>query len=539
MERVSFNNAIKKKFLNPQAEVASILQHKTNAFLESYISEGYIKKKMAMDCLVTSYDWWLGSSNGKRYAIHIGDSLKPIDVAFSRELANAGYESVFVILNEMEQKASFYYNGDAYELEILVEHLQLKEKTTCYKVNQSIDALSLGWCYQNLDYKRLVYHDAIEKMFLSKYFDFLTNLDVVWVNKVGGQTTFFIGEVKFKSKNKGNVFVMNLGEKNLYEHIVKNTSIQAVAIALVCSRQERQCTLVELMNNKEFPIFYMQLREKDFENLLVKTNQVSEFGKQNGQALQNTVEFSFQKFERVFDFCEIGRNSKTFASNLNKMLTKYSHLLNGNKSHCKKHIAKFCTLFRMQADGFNISYEDYLNEDCIKENVLHINGYSVLFKFVENPRAWNLTMSRFEFENAKKRGVDFVLVYQEKFDEFGEGISIEEACENGRTFYLVNESTPNNAIAILGCLPFEIFEKYSHCLDAGVPSSQRNYYASRGLYCCKVNMEDKAFKSSQDTYFLQVLGGKPDGSDEEPSECRLSVYDKSKGFPFLSSYVIY
>lgn len=541
MERICFNKQVQKAFLEPQNSVLSLLSCKTNAFLESYISEQFVVKSILKDCLVTSYNWWVGCNNGKQYAIHIGNDIKPIDIAFSKELKRIGYEIIFVNINELEQTVSFIYNEEQYELEILVENLRLipKEKERNFIVNTNINNIVFDWCCKNLDYKELIYNWTIEKFFLSKYFDFLTNLDVVWANKINGKNTFFIGEIKFKSKNKDNVFIMNLGEKKLYEKIVKNTDIQVVAIALVSNKEERQATIIELMNKKDFPMFYMLLKKEDFDNLTIKSNQLSDFSKQYGQALQNTVEFSFQKFKRVVDFREIGKENKTFLSVLNRKLTQYSYLLKGDKSCWQKHLAKFYALFDMQTNGFDVDYNNYLNQEDIGSNILNINGYKILFKFVESTRSWNVTLEEKEFHLAKKQGVDFILVYQNISNNIDTFFNLKEVSQNGQVFYLIDETTSSDAIKILGYLSFEIFDKYKHCLKAGIPKSQKNYYAAKKLNGYVTNMNDKNHKSNQDTYFLQLLGWQASGIDKEPKECQLQRYDKTKRLPFASSYIYY
>ena len=539
MEKLSLNEQIKNAFHNPQDKIISLLKYKTNAFLENYISENYIEKEIAKDCLTTSYNWWTGNSNGKKYAIHIDDAIRPIDIAFSKELRKANFEIIFININEFEKEVSFIYENNEYNLETLVKELSLKEVVKTYELNKNVNSTVFDWCYRNLDYKKLIYHGAIEMLFLSRYFEYLTNLDVVWSNEINGQVTFFIGEVKFKSKNKNNVFIMNIGEKILYENIIKKTNIQVVAIALVCNREDRQSTLVELMNNKEFPIFYMPLNKNDFENLTIKDGKLSDFDKQNGKKHQNTIDFPFQKFERVLDFSEIGKENKTFVRTLNKVLIKYSHLLYGDRKYCQKHIAKFYALFDMMKNGFDIDYNDYLNEDSIRENILIINGYKVLFKFVESYRSWNVTLEQKEFDIAKEKNVDFILVYQNTDNGKDVLFNINQVEKNGQVFYLVDEKTSNNVIKILGCIPFKVFDNYKHCLNAGIPKSQINYYAARGLNGYKTNMNDQNHKSNQDTYFLQILGCKRDGTDKEPKECQLEVYDKTKNLPFISSYVFY
>lgn len=536
----TLNEQIKSAFENPQDTIISLLKHKTNAFLENYISEGYIEQEMAKDCLPFSKDWWTGVFQNKRFAIHIDETIKPMDLAFANELNKANYEIIFVIINDFEQKVSFVYDDKEYDLETLVEVLGLKENKKSYKVNEHINSNIFNWCYNNLDYKKLIYHSAIEMCFLSKYFKYSINLDIVWANKINGQVTFFIGEVKFKSKNRENAYFMNLGEKILYEEITKKTSIQVVAIALVCNREDRQATLNELMNNKTFPIFYMLLNENSFLNLVKKEGNLSEFDKLNGKVVQNTIQFPFSKFKRVMDFSEIGKEDEDFVKTLNKILTKYSYSLYGSKMVCQKHIAKFYALFQMMNDGFNIDFNDYLNEDLIKENILVINGHKVLFKFVESVRSWNVTLEEKEFKCAKQRGVEYILVYQNVCNGQDAIFELEEIkkTKDGQTFYLVNQNSTNNAIKVLGCIPFSIFEKYNHILKAGVPKTQKNYYAARGLNY-DFDLKSKGITSNQDTYFLQILNCKKDGSDKEPNECQLEIYDKTKNLPFLSSYVFY
>jgi hypothetical protein len=448
-------------------------------------------------------------------------------------------ENNYTTINEFDKKISFTYNNKDYELEELIKILNLKEKTRSYKENTNINSEVFNWCYKNLDYKTLIYHSAIEMSFLTKYFDYTINLDVVWANEINGQTSFFVGEVKFKSKNKNNVFIMNKGEKILYETILKKTNIQVVAIALVCDKKDRQATLIELMNDNNFPIFYKVLKENDFIDMTIKLGNLSDFDKQNGKKQQETVDFAFKDFERVLDFSEIGKDNKTFIRTLNKVLVKYSHLLHGDKKYCQKHIAKFYALFDMMKNGFNIDYNDYLNENSIKENILIINGYKVLFKFVESYRSWNVTLEQKEFDIAKEKNVDFILVYQNTDNGKDVLFNINQVKKNGQVFYLVDETTTNNVIKILGCIPFKVFDNYKHCLKAGIPKSQINYYAARNLNGYKTNMNDKNHKSNQDTYFLQILGCKRDGSDKEPKECQLEVYDKTKNLPFISSYVFY
>ena len=527
------DNQIKNAFANVQSTINSLLRHKTNAFLENYISETYIEKQIAKDCLPTSYNWWTGICNNKNYAIHIDDSIKPFDIAFAKELKQANYEIIFVNINDFEQKVTFIYENEEYDLETLVEKLSLKENIREKKENKNINNEIYEWCLKNLDYKKLIYHSAIEICFLSKYFNYLTNLDMVWANVINGQVQFFIGEVKFKSKNKENVFIMNVGEKILYENIVNKTNIKVVAIALISSKKERQVVLQELMKNNNFPIFYMNLKKETFLNLTMKEGNLSDFDKQNGKQKQNTIDFPFYKFQRLMDFSEIGKDNTNFVSTLNKTITKYSHLFGENFGVATKHIAKFYTLFQMMNDGFNIDYNDFLNKKDINSNILEINNKKVLFKFVESKKSWNLTLEKSEFEYAKDNKVDYILVYRDE-----KNFSIKNI---GQGVYLANEENKENSIKILGCISFDIFEKYHHTLKAGIPKSQPNYYVVRG---CNPKYKEYDYAangkaSNQDTYFLQVLNWKYDNSDKEKEECQLIVYDKSKNLPFLSSYVFY
>lgn len=537
----SFNKQLQKVFENPKKSVTTILKNKTNAFLENYVSEYYVAKKIAEDCVAASYNWWVGVCNDKEYAIHIDETIKDIDINFSKELKKIGYEIIFVNINKFNQTVSFVYEDEKYELELLVEKLQLKPSPMQkkYKVNGNVNDTIFEWCYKHLDYQQIIYDGAIEFLFLSKYFSYLINIDVVLCKCINNKMTYFVGEIKFKSKNKSNVFMMNVGEKNFYERIVKHTDVQVIAIALVCSKEDRQSTLVELMSLNEFPIFYMQLTSKIFDNLIVRPSNVSDFGRQGGQTHQNSVEFSFEMFERVIDFGEIGKTYKSFVQKLNRILIQHSDLLNGSKGFCLKHIAKFYALLDMESKGLEVRCDDYLNKENITKNILNINGYKVLFKFVENPRAWNVNLMEREFKAAKYNGVDYIFVYQNISNGSNVLLNLNEQLENGNTFYTVDESTSRDAIKVLGYVSFDIFDRYKHCVPAGIPASQKNCYAIRGIPGYTLDMDSKAYSNNQDMYFLQLLGWQINGIDKEPYECRLQEYDKVKGLPFASSYIFY
>ena len=265
MNKSTFNEQIKKAFLQKEKMIEAFIKRKTNAFIESIVSENYIERKIKKDCIAYSKNWWLGKGqNYKKYALHIDYALQEFDIEFGKELEKASYEIIHIIINKLTKEVYCYHNDNKYTIEELIINLDLKENINLpyhdyTHTRHNIIEKIINWLYNTIDLNEFIFVNAIERGFITRFFKFTQNLDIVWANEINNEIKYFIGEVKFKSTNYEKVFQMNIGEKINYQNIINNTNINIVAIATISNKKDREDVLHTMLNTNNYPIFYCMI----------------------------------------------------------------------------------------------------------------------------------------------------------------------------------------------------------------------------------------------------------------------------------------
>lgn len=506
IKTTTFNYKVAEMFTNTVDAISDFLDKKTDAFIQTLIVESYVTKEINNSCLATSKNWWMASGeNYQKYAIHIDDAIKPLNVEFGKELEKDGYKIIHVTIDQLRRKVLFYYENKFYSLEDLVSFLGLTPKTTPITTSygskrSAITQEIVNWFYKSNDLEEFLYVSIIEDEFIFKYFNYASNLDVVWVNEVNGRTQYFVGEVKFKGTNKDKTFMMNIGERNNYLRLSEKTDIKVVAIALLSDSSKKQDVFNSLLKGGEWPLFYYIFEASVLKAAVPFEGKLSQHDKDSGKKAIKVVAFSYENFKRVVNFDDVGRMVDT-RTTINNIIKRNCFLFKGiNDSILEKHYGKLFVLYSLMMDGYDIDYRDYLKEEEIDNNILNINGKKVWFKYMQSEKSWNLIVSKSEFENAKAMGVDSILLYR---NTTASKLGVEY--DKGAGCKVLPNSFNNKTIEILGILDFEVFEKEMFTLSPGIPAIQKNLNkVMKGL--TDFEMDSKyAYMTYKDVcYFLQV-----------------------------------
>lgn len=473
-----------------QNTMTRMVNSMNNEIVLSYVAENYVCGQVRKAGLLLSSNWWTcilkKDFNKEDFAFHFCYEPTSLDFAFGKELEVGGYHVVHICVDMVENSIVFLYNNKRYTIEEFISLFKLeindnsKENKDYSNERNSLVLDSLSFLRTTMDNPLYIAEVFICNMFLNKYFLYTVNFDCVWGNKTSNGLQFCIGEVKVKSKNKENAFLMNLGEKLRFEKIIKSTNISVVAICLLSERENRDNVYSTIINGKDYPLLALKLDKSNFVCLLSENKgNVSELTKSygnNGKGKTSVVSIPFSQFSYIMSFDELGMNY-SYSTRINRCLERNSFAApliidHTNIGIMRKYFSIFATLYELREQGFVFDF-DTLIKNIPLNGVINLNGVNVLVKFIESNRGFNIRMEEKDLDLCKNHNIQYILVVRNHFENLSKwNISTRNSSKN----ILCIGNSNEKYVDIIGYIPFSLFEELCVKLPKGTYDNQINIW---------------------------------------------------------------